>query len=293
MLHKRLWRSWQRSRQRHKPVPRPLANLSRAIARAGRDRVANRLTGVRLGRVERGLFLDAASSESISGLILDPPGASRSVQQGYLEAAKRLAEVGLLERRVLRAPTWARDGRRELPFFKDGRFWLHQEKRRRHTSRRVAVWRTPFGDEVLLAFRVEFSTGRTIRWSDARVSGAERASAGRPLAQEHRVWLEQEERERRIGRDRQLVEGLGPLEYLPDFVGGEEERRRWRLSAQVARSEHPAIGSRRLLEEATALYRSDTPTEMLLTAVRRRAEPARYSAEDLAWVRLPGRDAGG
>lgn len=255
--------------------------------------MANRLSGVRLGRLERQLLLDIPSSESIGGRILDPPGAPRSVQQGYLGASRRLAEVGLLDRRIFREPTWASDPRRERPFFNDGCFWLHQDARRRHVRRRVAVWRTPFGDEILLAFRLEFFTGRAIRWSDRRVQDAEQAAARRPREQEHRAWIEQEQRYLRTGRERQLVESPGPTEYLPDFVEGGAERRRWRLSAGVARAHHPSLGSERLLEEATAVYRSDTPTERLGATVRRRPEPPRYRCEGLSWVTVPGRDLAG
>ena len=79
--------------------------------------MANRLTGVRLGRHERLLLDSAGSSQGITPLVLDPADAPRSTQQGLLRAALKLEAAGLIERHPVYKERRVRDRRRERPHF--------------------------------------------------------------------------------------------------------------------------------------------------------------------------------
>jgi hypothetical protein len=135
--------------------------------------MANRLTGVRLGRHERFLLSHAGSSQGITPLVIDPAEAPRSTQQGLLRAAMKLEAAGLIERHQLCKEGRARDPRRERPHFHADRFWTYTDPRRRHYVRRIAIWRTSFGEGIRQEFLVELQLGRPIRWNDRRVARAE------------------------------------------------------------------------------------------------------------------------
>jgi hypothetical protein len=134
--------------------------------------VANRLTGVKLGRHERFLLSHAGSSQGITPLLIDPE-EPRSTQQGLLRASLKLESAGLIERQPLYKERRVRDPRRERPHFHAGRFWTYSDPRRRHYVRRIAIWRTSFGEAIHQEFLVELRLGRPIRWTDRRVARAE------------------------------------------------------------------------------------------------------------------------
>ena len=135
--------------------------------------MANRLTGVRLGRHERFLLSHAGSTLGIPPLVIDPAEAPRSTQQDLLRAAMKLESAGLIERHPVYKERRARDRRRERPHFHAGRFWTYTDPSRRHYVRRIAIWRTNFGEAILEEFLVELRLGRPIRWNDRRVARAE------------------------------------------------------------------------------------------------------------------------
>ena len=135
--------------------------------------MANRLTGMRLGRHERFLLSHAGSSLGITPLVIDPAEAPRSTQQGLLRAALKLESAGLIERHPVYKEQRARDPRRERPHFHAGRFWTYTDPSRRLYVRRIAIWRTNFGEGILQEFLVELQLARPIRWDDRRVARAE------------------------------------------------------------------------------------------------------------------------
>ena len=100
--------------------------------------MANRLTGVRLGRHERLLLESAGSTLGITPTLIDPE-APRSTQQGLLRAAMKLESAGLIERHPVYKERRARDPRRERPHFHAGRFWTYTDPSRRHYVRRIAI----------------------------------------------------------------------------------------------------------------------------------------------------------
>jgi hypothetical protein len=242
--------------------------------------MANRLTGTRLGKTERMLFSKAASSEAIAPMMLDAEGASRSEQQGLLRASKKLAEAGLIERRRVYREGRAHDLRRERPYFADGRFWIREDSSRRHFASRIAIRRTPFGDEIYQEFMPELRAGRAIRWDDRRV---ERAGGIASRTGPARRPIEQHDDRFRPPSLAEEEAHEGRSEHMPPQVATGLDRERWRISVRLARAEHPNLGSMRLLEEATALFDSDLLAETLLE----RAGPER-SSSGLTYSHLSG-----
>src|ERR1700761_3450205 len=139
--------------------------------------MANRLTGTRLGKTERLVYSSAASSEAASPTLLDRGDASRPQQQGLLRASKKLADAGLIDRRRVYREGRVRDRRRERPYFADGRSCLREDPSRRHFASRIAIRKTPFGEEIYQEFIAELRMGRAIRWDDRRVERAERIAS--------------------------------------------------------------------------------------------------------------------
>ena len=143
--------------------------------------MANRLTGVKLGRHERFLLSHAGSSLGITPLVIDPAEAPRSTQQDLLRASLKLESAGLIERHPVYKERRARDRRRERPHFHAGRFWTYTDPSRRQYVRRIAIWRTNFGEAIHQEFLVELRLGRPIRWNNRRVARAEERARHHPV----------------------------------------------------------------------------------------------------------------
>jgi hypothetical protein len=202
--------------------------------------MANRLTGVRLGRHERFLLSHAGSSQGITPLVIDPAEAPRSTQQGLLRAAMKLEAAGLIERHQLCKEGRARDPRRERPHFHADRFWTYTDPRRRHYVRRIAIWRTSFGEGIRQEFLVELQLGRPIRWNDRRVARAEAWARRHPpdgglirdLVEQHDDRFRDRPLEQEEAREERR-------EYLPPAVRSREDHQRWLLAVGLARREQP------------------------------------------------------
>jgi hypothetical protein len=102
-----------------------------------------RLRGVRLGRRERALLLAAPPSSSYH-----PPSTegayrikepTRSMQVATQRASKRLAELGLVHRLYPLA----------------------------YKTLGVSIFRTEFGDEIVVSYRRQLEDGQRIRWGNA------------------------------------------------------------------------------------------------------------------------------
>jgi hypothetical protein len=237
--------------------------------------VANCLTGVRLGRHERFLLTNAGSAAGITPLLIDPDDVPRSTQQGLLRAAMKLESVGLIERHRVCKERRARDPRRERPHFHAGRFWTYTDPRRRHYVRRIAIWRTSFGEAIAQEFLVELRLGRAIRWDDRRVDRAEARAQHHPDAGLNDTLVEQHDDR---FRDLHLEEEAAReerREYLPQAVRSPGDQQRWLLAVGLARREKPSLGSERLLQAALELYGSARSSEEL----RARLGPGRRSPE--------------
>ena len=237
--------------------------------------MANRLTGMRLGRQERLLLESAGSTLGITPTLIDLE-APQSTQQGLLRAAMKLESAGLIERHPVYKERRARDLRRERPHFHAGRFWTYSDPSRRLYVRRVAILRTNFGEAILQEFLPELRLGRPIRWDDHRVARAEaRARQHTPDYTMNRDRVEQQDDR---FRERQLEEEEARdqrREYLPPAVRSREDQQRWLLAVGLARREKPNLGSERLLQAALELYGSALSSEEL----RARLGPRRRSPE--------------
>ena len=225
--------------------------------------MANRLKGTRLGRHERFLLSHAGSSQGITPLEIDPAEAPRSTRQGLLRASMKLESAGLIERHQLYKEQRVRDRRRERPHFHADRFWTYADPSRRHYVRRIAIWRTSFGEAILREFRVELRLARAIRWSDRRVARAETCARHLPDAEPIDILVE--ERDDRFQElDLEAEEAREERrEYLPPAVRSPQDQQRWLLAVGLARREKPNLGSERLLRVALELYGSALPTEEL------------------------------
>jgi hypothetical protein len=236
--------------------------------------VANRLTGVKLGRHERFLLSHAGPSQGITPLLIDPE-APRSTQQGLLRAAMKLEAAGLIERHQVYKEQRVRDPRRERPHFHADRFWTYTDPTRRHYVRRIAIWRTSFGEAIRQHFLVELQLARPIPWNDRRVARAEVWARHHPDAGLIDTLVEQHDdrfRERHPEEEEAREERR---EYLPPAVRSREDQRRWLLAVGLAKREKPNLGSERLLRAALELYRSARSSQEL----RARLGPGRRSPE--------------
>jgi hypothetical protein len=242
--------------------------------------VANCLTGVKLGRRERFLLSHAGSAEGITPLVIDPAEAPRSTQQDLLRASLKLKAAGLIERHPVYKERRARDPRRERPHFHAGRFWTYTDPRRRLYVRRIAIWRTDFGEGIHQEFLAELQLDRPIRWDDRRVDRAEaRARRHTPDYGLIDTLVEQQDdrfRDRHPGEEADREERR---EYLPPAVRSREDQQRWFLAVGLARREKPNLGSERLLQAALELYGSARPTEELRArlGLRRRSPELSHS----------------
>jgi hypothetical protein len=102
------------------------------------------LSGVRLGALERTLLMAAPPLGTLGGLLIEAPDGTRSAQQGYLRAARKLEHVLLVECARVQRAVRAHDPRRERPVYRRGRFW-RVNPTRRQIVRRVVVWVTAPG----------------------------------------------------------------------------------------------------------------------------------------------------
>jgi hypothetical protein len=227
------------------------------------SRPRHRLSGVRLGKVERWLLINASSPDRHFGLVLDARGQSRSAQEAVLRGARKLARVGLLE--VERVATWisVRDPRRLEPKYRDGAFYRWDDPTRSRLVWRLAVWLSQFGFQVSIRYRTELMEGRPIRWDPEEVRHVEKVAAARWV--DHRrsrlIALEQRRREEEAQLNQSDPEPTLPV--VPPFVVAEEDHRRWRAAVARAAKNNPRARSRRLWEASEAIYRSADATDAL------------------------------
>jgi hypothetical protein len=160
----------------------------------------------------------------------------------------------------------AHDPRRAEPFYHGGSFWVRADSTRRQMVKRKALWLTPFGEGITVAYERELRSGSRIRWTKGKVAQAERYAEGHPLPWASRAaaieqMTEDLTREDGVGR----VDLDGAVEFLPGFVSG-EDLERWHLAVEAAAAAGPSASSSRLYREASSLYSSSEPIEELRSA---------------------------
>jgi hypothetical protein len=226
------------------------------------------LAGVRLGKVERWLLVNASSPERLSGLILNAHGESRSAQGALLRGARKLSRLGLLE--IERVPTLepAQDPRRLEPHYRDGAFYRWRDPTRLRLGSRRGVWLSPFGVQIQHRYAIELREGRSIRWDPAEIRHATEVASRYPFTAQYqrRSWLEQRRRE--LKAELNETKGEPTVPVVPSFLASDEDRRRWRIAVARAATENPRARSRRLWEAAVAIYRSADSTEALIPPIR-------------------------
>lgn len=258
------------------------------------------MKGVRLGVLERTLLVNAPPLGAQGGLLIDAPEGTASAQKGYLRAARKLAQLGLLRRVRLRESTRARDPRRERPEFAHGRFWRNPDPTRRQLVNRVVVWATPLGAGIKLIYEHELTSGLPIRWTEEKLRLARRYEATHqcnPETAENAIDLVES---RLISEDEERP-GERFREVFPDDQMTTEQKYRWRCAAHLAHRRNPKLGSSGLWSVATETYRSTESTEALAEAAGplpgrpRRNSPLRFKRLDFGLIvrqqARPGRAA--
>ena len=245
------------------------------------------LTGVRLGVLERTVLMAAPPLGTLGGLLVEAPEGTRSAQQGYLRAARKLEHVRLVECVRVQQAIRAHDPRREWPVYRHGRFWRRGDSTRKQIVRRVVVWATPWGEGIRLAYGRELCAGLPIRWTKERTRRAERHAAlqwRNPV--DHNAAVD-ELRSRLLEPLDEPEERLA--EAVPEDVRTGADRERWELAIAVARRSHPKAGSSALWDAACRVYRSRrslaTLTKQAGTGRRPRERPAlRFRRTDLGLI---------
>jgi hypothetical protein len=248
-------------------MPRPHKLLSRSLSFSpGPVAPPDRLSGVRLGRVERSLLIEAPGPWRLCGMLIDAPEQTRSAQETYLRAARKLRSCGLVDLADVRQVRRANDPRRAEPFYRAGCFWLRPDSTRRHVVKRKVLWLTSFGEGIKLEYEHELRSGSPIRWTKHKVARAARHAERHPLR-----WADRVAAIDQMTADLSCADGTEPdpdgaVEFVPDFVASAEELERWRLAVRSAGAISPQLSSGSLYREACALYASAAPIEELRAA---------------------------
>lgn len=223
----------------------------------------HRLVGVRLGSLERTLFVAAPQPNFLLGMLVEPPAPTRTLQKAYLRAARSLAEKGLIEREQIPQQTRAVDPRRRKPFYRGGRFLLWADPTRRQLVRRTAIWATPFGEGIRLLYRSELQGARPIRWSQRDVDKAERYAVLHPLYPHNREAGVRDMSEMLCDQPKGDPESR---ETWPEEVTSDEDLCRWRFAVAIARRENRSLGDGSLWTVALELFSSDRAMDELASA---------------------------
>jgi hypothetical protein len=148
------------------------------------------LRGVRLGRTERRVLLQAAANGDDEATVIAPPEHSRAVREATLRAARKLRVRGLL--RIAYESAQAARMRSSGP----------------HPLR--AAMRSPLGEEIVKRFRKELESGQRIRWDERLIAAGRAARRDLPLLLQRLVGALEATRERRA-----FLAGLFAAAYLP------------------------------------------------------------------------------
>ena len=211
-------------------------------------------------------MIEAPSPWRLCGMLIDAPERTRSAQETYLRAARKLRSCGLVDLEEERQVRRANDPRRAQPFYRAGGFWLRPDSTRRHVVKRKALWLKPFGEAITLEYERELSSGSPIRWTRHKVARAARHADCHPLRWADRAAAIDQMTADLGCEDRRELDPDGAVEFVPDFVAFAEELERWQLAVEAAGATSPHLSSKSLYREACALYASSAPIEDLRAA---------------------------
>lgn len=241
---------------------------------------SHRLSGVRLGRMERALLLRAPSAEAMYGYMIDEP--DRSVREQLRRATRKLEGIGLIE--VMRLDTYihVRDPRRAQLQFSGTGFWRYPAPTRRHAVKRNVVWLSPFGEEIVSRYRTYLRSGRALRWDAREIQMAERA-ADRWSSPRRREIRRDAFAEHDAANGSAELTRSGTAERIavtPDGAETAEGAQRWALSIAIANTREPSASADSLFEASVVLFEQQTMDELgalasSVGAVARRARTTR------------------
>ena len=155
------------------------------------------------------------------------------------------------------------------------RFWTYTDPSRRQYMRRIAIWRTSFGEAIRQEFLVELRLARPIRWSNRRVARAEKHARHLPDAEPIDILVEQRDdrfQELHLEAEEAREERR---EYLPRRCRARRISGAGCLPSGSRGARKRNLGSERLLHAALELYGSARHTEEL----RARLGPGRRSPQ--------------
>ena len=222
---------------------------------------ASSFRGVRLGILERTLFVNAPPLGTVGGLLIEGLGQTPSEQKGYLRAAKKLAGLGLVQPVKVKASIRVADPRRER-VFRHGFFWLNPDPTRQQMINRVAIWATHFGEGIKLIYEPELTSRRPIRWTDEKLKLAQRYEQEQYCSPEsHEAAIDMLEA-RLVDQGADPTPGIFRAAY-PDGCNTDEQKFRWRCSTQLARRGNPKLGTSGLWDETLKIFRSRKKTKTL------------------------------
>jgi len=215
------------------------------------------LRGKRLGAAERSILLNAGCPGSIATLILRTPSGRKTEQESLRRAAWRLRNLGLIRITRMREGRRVHDPRVHQPVYRDGQFYVRQDKTRKHYVGVLVCWHTEFGEALTNAYRTELQERKPIRWSMEKYECADRLASMTKI--DAITWkTAEDEISLLLEQTPSAIEGEEP--YIPPGCGP-KELGRWDLSVQVAAARFPRAGSGRVLDEALEIMNSDQSTE--------------------------------
>jgi len=239
-------------------------------------RVRHRMSGVRLGKWDRWLLLNAPANEAPRGLWLDD--GDRSVKEGRGRSARRLATLGLIDLERARLTVDARYRPGEVLRFDRRGFWRREDSARGQVVRRNVVWLTAFGRQIRLRYALELENGLAIRWDPREVEEAVRGAQGHfrdPFVRY--AYLEERERETRdAARARSLDRRR--IEVLSDMVDSVRARERWSTAVAIVHARAEYRNADDAMEQAADLF-SSSDAALLAANNARQADPKLSSSE--------------
>lgn len=226
------------------------------------SRSFSHLKGKRLGKNERSILLAAGSPGSTAPLILRTPAGATSMQESFRRAAWRLERLEMIRIAKLRESTRVHDPRAHRPVFRNGGFYVRNDKTRRQYVDVLVCWLTDFGEALVNIYRPELTDRRPIRWREDKYELAVKAAKfsttsaadWKSAKSDISIMLEQTP---------EPIQGETP--YVPPGCGP-QELGRWDLSVRVASMQNPRAGSARLLDEANTIMISAQSDEALRKA---------------------------
>ncbi len=170
---------------------------------------AARMTGVRLGKHERRVLLNAPSWEG-EAKVIKPPAEGRAADEANRRAIRKLSRVGLI---------WIGWRVTKVATVQTTVCWgSGEEKNVKREYHKRAVWLTPLGEAAVERLRDDIAIGKSIRWTGhiAAMIAAARGRSAEMLV-EFRAAVEPDQQYRRrlesltaqgivMGGNRELLE---------------------------------------------------------------------------------------